>query len=85
MVVSVLNGTVPVAASTSTNAREYTSLRPSRDWPRACSGEAYRAVPSTAPMGSVHAASANARARPKSAMRNRASSSNSRLAGLMSR
>jgi hypothetical protein len=43
--------------------------------PRTCSGAAYRAVPKTAPEGSVHAASASARAKPKSAMRRRPSSS----------
>ena len=85
MVVSAENGTRPVTASISTRPSEYTSARPSTDSPWACSGEAYRAVPSTAPCGSVQAASARARARPKSAMRMRPSSPKRRLAGLMSR
>ena len=40
IVVSAVNGTSPVTASTSTRASEYTSLRPSSGSPRACSGEA---------------------------------------------
>ena len=79
------NGTSPVTASTNTSASEYTSERPSTALPSACSGAEYLAVPSSTPSGSVHVASASARARPKSAIRSLPSSPNSRLAGLMSR
>ncbi len=85
IVVSAENGTVPVTASMSTRPSAYTSALPSTLWPCACSGAAYRAVPSNIPCGSVHAASAMARARPKSPMRSRPSSPKRRLAGLMSR
>ncbi len=72
----------PRKAPTPTSTR-----RPGRrpGFPSAASGEMYRAVPTIAPAGSVHAASASARATPKSATRTRPSSSNKRLAGLMSR
>jgi hypothetical protein len=40
IVVSAVNGTRPVTDSISTSASEYTSLRPSTDSPRACSGDA---------------------------------------------
>ena len=40
IVVSAVNGTSRVTASTITSASEYTSLRPSSVSPRACSGEA---------------------------------------------
>ena len=76
---------MPVTASMRTRPSEYTSALPSTGWPWACSGEAYRAVPSTAPCGSVHAASARARASPKSATRRRPSSPKRRLAGFTSR
>src|SRR5205823_1637074 len=49
MVVSAAKGTRPVTASISTSAREYTSPLPEAGSPRACSGHAYRAVPSIAP------------------------------------
>ena len=84
-VVSAANGRRPVTLSTRTSASEYRSERASSCAPRACSGDAYRAVPNTAPAGSVQLASARARARPKSATRTMPCSSNRRFAGLMSR
>src|SRR6516162_513318 len=81
IVVSVTNGTVPVNAPYKPDALAYTSARPSTGFPSAASGEMYRAVPTMAPAGSVHAASASARATPKSATRTRPSSSNNRFAG----
>ena len=54
----------PTRASTDRNASSCT--------PRACSGDAYRAVPNTAPAGSVHDASASARARSRRCARRRA-------------
>ena len=58
--VSDIAGTVPVTDSTSTMASAYKSARPSSGAPDACSGAAYRAVPTTEPAGSVQLASASA-------------------------
>src|SRR5215211_2343208 len=77
--------TRPVTDSMSTTPSAYRSARASSVAPVPCSGAAYRAVPTSAPVGSVQLASASARARPKSATRTVPCSSNSRFAGLTSR
>ena len=62
-----MNGGRPVSSSKSMQPVEYRSERASTDWPCACSGERYWAVPMTAWVWVIVAlASAMARAMPKS-------------------